>query len=189
MNVIYTGELVRIRPFRDLDEWMRVLAMPESTFNEFWGCWPWPEQTRRKDFEAAGMLDDDYSCFAIERLDTGECVGFEEYGRILLSKPNTWLGTIIAREHWGQGFGREAKLLNMCYLFENYPITSVWADTTDEHARAKAGLEACGMTLAGKHRNYLWKKGVVWHSPCYQILREQWEQLPIRGIVKRGART
>jgi RimJ/RimL family protein N-acetyltransferase len=165
---------------------MRVQSVPESSFNEFWGDWHWTEHEKRREFETGGMLGGDYSCFAIERLDTGECVGYEEYGIIRLSRPTTWLGTIIAREHWGQGFGREAKLLNMCHLFENYPIRSVWADTTDEHTRAKAGLEACGLRWVGEHRNYLWKQGVVWHSPCYQIMRSEWEQLPIRGIVIRG---
>jgi RimJ/RimL family protein N-acetyltransferase len=165
---------------------MSILEKPESTFNEFWGCWPWPEPTRRREFDPAGMLDDDYSCFAIERLDTGECVGFEEYGRITLNKPNTWLGTIIAREHQGLGFGREAKLLNLCYLFENYPLTMVWADTTDEHVRARAGLEAVGMRLAGRHNGYLYKRGELWPSPCYQIMREEWEEMTVRRTVIRG---
>ena len=102
------------------------------------------------------------------------------------ARTNTWLGTIIAREHWGKGFGREAKLLNLCYLFENYPIECVWSDTTDEHSRAKAGLEACGLKLAGKHYGYLYKGGRLLPSPCYRILRDEWEQLPIRQSVKRG---
>lgn len=187
MHVIYTGERTRIRPFHDRDEWMRVQSCLESNFNEFWGDWYWPEAEKRSEFEPGGMLATDaYSCFAIERLDTGEAVGFEEYGRISLGRPSTWLGTIIAREHWGNGFGREAKLLNMCHLFENFPITSIWADTTDEHSRARAGLLACGMQLAGRHDGYLWKQGRLWPSPCYQIMREDWEQLPIRQVVRRG---
>ncbi|MCB1219149.1 MAG: GNAT family N-acetyltransferase [Planctomycetales bacterium] len=187
MQVVYTGERTRIRPFRDLDEWMKVQGALESNFNEFWGDWHWAEAQKKKEFEPGGMLStDEYSCFAIERLDTGEAVGFEEYGAMNPARTNTWLGTIIAREHWGKGFGREAKLLNLCYLFENYPIECVWSDTTDEHSRAKAGLEACGLKLAGKHYGYLYKGGRLLPSPCYRILRDEWEQLPIRQSVKRG---
>ncbi|MCH7472585.1 hypothetical protein IIA79_06500, partial [bacterium] len=54
MHVIYTGKLVKLRPFKDVDEWLRIQNSQEASFNEHWGPWHWPEQEKRKDFEETG---------------------------------------------------------------------------------------------------------------------------------------
>jgi len=190
MNVIYTGELVRLRPFRDLAEWTALQREYEFFMSPFWGPWNWPEAKQARAFEEAGGLAvDKHTSFAIERLDTGECIGIEEHGGLSAGGLATWLGTCIAGKHHSRGFGREAKLLMLCHLFENFPLHSVYADTTGEHRRAQAGLEAVGMRQVGTYRACHWRAGNLVDVPLYQVMREEWEGLPIRGIVKRGSRT
>ena len=97
-----------------------------------------------------------------------------------------WFGTFILPEHRRQGFGIEAKLLAFCFLFENFPIRSVMSDTVANHTAARKGMEACGMQLEGWLRAAHQIDGQWYDVPWYRISREQWEKLPIRGIVKRG---
>lgn len=187
MHTTYTGERVRIRPFSSTEEWELIAANEQQELNEHWGVWHWPQAKIRKEFEKGGMLlTDSYSAFAIERLDTAELVGYEEYGAMASGKCGTWIGTFVIGKHRHNGFGIEAKLLNLTHLFENYPLRTVYADTTEEHSRARNGLDACGMKLVGMRRKAHWFKGRHIGVVQYQIMREEWEKLPIRGIVKRG---
>ena len=132
------------------------------------------------------LATDKYSQFAIERLDTGEVVGAEEYGAIKPDSISIWLGTEILRPHWSNGFGIEAKQLVLCYLFENFPLETVTADTCSPHVRAQRGLEACGMRYVGKYRGTHIKGGRYEDVYNYQIFREQWEQLDYKHKVVRG---
>lgn len=187
MHTIWTGERVRLRPFNDFDEYNQLGNECWIEPNDHWGPGWWPSGDRKKLYDSGGMLDlTKYSCFAVERLDTGELVGFEEFGRIRPGATSAWLGTEIRRAHWHNGFGIEAKLLMECFLFENFPILNVWADTLESHTRARNGLLACGMSYVGRKRGFFHTSGKYYDQVCYLITRAQWESLPIRQVVKRG---
>jgi RimJ/RimL family protein N-acetyltransferase len=188
MYTIYTGERVRLRPFKDDAEHRQAIGNSLGQPNDHWGPDHWSEPTRKKEFELAGMLDPGkYSHFAVERLDTGECVGWEEHGPLEPGRLATWLGTDIQRPHWHMGFGVEAKQLMLCYLFENFPLMTVRADTCSHHFRAQHGLEACGMRYIGCLRGAHYAHGVRYDIPQYQIFREEWEAVDYRHKVQRGA--
>ncbi len=187
MHVIYTGELVRLRPFHNMEEWLAIQREPEFYMSPFWGPFNWPEPALRSSFSNEGQLGlDGSSSFAIERLDSGELIGIEDYGPLSNGRLATWLGTCIVARHQGLGFGREAKLLNLCFLFENFPLESVFADTTGEHSRARAGLEACGFSHCGDYRACHWKAGRLIDVPNFQVMRRDWERMEIRKKLKRG---
>jgi len=187
MHNVYTGEKVRIRPFRDIDEMHRVMASENLEPNEHWGMWHYPLPEQRKDFADCGLMETaKYSCFAIERLDTGECIGYEEFGGLAPGKLGTWVGTFVFAEHRGNRFGVEAKQLAYCYIFENYPARMVFADTVSTHRGAQRGLELSGMRHIGTRRKAHYRKGEYVDVVLYQLLRSEWEQLPVRQYVKRG---
>jgi RimJ/RimL family protein N-acetyltransferase len=187
MYTHYTGERVLIRPFKDKAEYRYVMEHSTALPNDNWGPWHWPEAIAGTNFDESGLLSaDKYSQFAVERLDTGEVVGYEEYGPPEPAGISAWLGTEILRPHWSNGFGIEAKQLVLCYLFENFPLETVYADTCSPHVRAQRGLEACGMRYVGKFNGTHIKDGRYEDVYNYQIFREQWEQLDYRHTVKRG---
>jgi len=188
MHTIYTGKRVRLRPFASADEFVtlddKFMAVPST----YWGPNWRPRAERAAEFDATGLIDAmQYSAFAVERLDTGELIGLEEFGGVSPGRLYTWLGTFILDSHQRQGFGIEAKQLMLCYLFENLPLETVHAVTTSSHTRARAGLEASGMSLIGRKHRVLLVAGKRYDEVCYQISRAEWEQLPIRQVVKRGA--
>ncbi len=187
MYTIYIGELVRLRPFADDAEHSRAVAHAMSQPNDHWGPWHWSEPDRKEEFKPAGMLDPQkYSHFAVERLDTGELVGWEEYGPMEPGRLSTWLGTDIQRPHWHLGFGLEAKKLMLCYLFENYPLQTVTGDTCGHHVRAQRGLLDCGMHYIGSLRGMHYADGVRYDILQYQVFREEWLEQGYWRKVNRG---
>jgi RimJ/RimL family protein N-acetyltransferase len=188
MHAIYTGERTRLRPIRDKQE---ALALQEQVYwqsNTYWGPGWWPREKAVKGFEENGGLGGaaGENTFVIERLDTGEAVGTEDCGLWGAGSINGWFGTHLAPQHRALGFGREAKLLMLCYLFENFPVNHVGSDTVADHWPARRGMEACGMTLEGRRVAALKRDGLFYDVVWYGILRRDWEQLPIRDVVKRG---
>ena len=187
MHVIWTGERVRLRPFRDEEELCGLSHAINATPNAFWGPNHLPSPKLKRDFEPGGMLSPDGRCiFVIERLDTAEAVGIEI---CRLPSPGAIMGnagTLILEQHWHRGFGIEAKQLCFCFQFESAPVERIEAATLAHHTRARAGLLRSGMHCEGAILRYLFDSGKFHDCLLYAIFREEWEKLPIRGIVRRG---
>ena len=182
MQLSYTGELVRIRPFAGSDE-LAGLNAALNLEDEYWGRSWWPLQRMRESFDKHAMLDADlwFGFLAIDRLDTAELIGYEV---IQLPKPgviSAEIGTGILRRHWHRGFGREAKRLAMRLLFENCPLAAVTATTLAHHRRAIAGILAIGMRYEGSIRFSAFCQGRWAHKVKYVIFREEWERREARA--------
>jgi len=186
MHAIYTGSRIKLRPWRDREEYGRAVTETTLEPNPWWGPDWYPGS--KEYFDGAGMLHaKGHSSFALDMVDGGDWIGFEDCGGLSVAGLAAWVGTYILRHHQGQGYGTEAKQLMMCYLFENYPIQVVWADTVKTHRPARTSLERCGMRYFGCRRGAIVSNGKYTDQVFYRIFREQWEQLPIRQVVKRGA--
>jgi len=186
MQVIYSGERLRLRPFRDLAEYLPQLYESFDEPARFWPPKRCPIERRRKWFSETGGLDDRRGEFAIERLDSGQligCMSHSTYRPALCAN----IGTLISKAHRHRGYGVAAKQLMMCYLFENFPLLRVEATTLTHHLRARRGVELAGMSLDFSERRRCWSQGKLGTWVTYRIFREEWEQLPIRQVVKRGA--
>ncbi|MCB1186566.1 GNAT family N-acetyltransferase [bacterium] len=184
MITTYSGQLVRIRPFASEAEWAgftrEYAVMPNAhrgpqwyfanSALQVWNLFPTEETVCR---------------FAVDRLDTGELAGVITcgLGRWQLSG---FTGTGLLERHWHNGFGREAKLLASCHLFENFPIESLWSDTVATHSRAIAGLEAIGYRFAGILACAFPSQGEYEGQVWYQLLRKDWERMDYRQEVRRS---
>jgi RimJ/RimL family protein N-acetyltransferase len=187
MHTNWTGKLVRLRPWKDGDELfafnLRNNIEPNAVLGPIWYSLP----KERQLFEPTGGMDPQRICiFAIERLDTGEMIGLE--GTVFLRGTGlaAEVGTFIIATHRGQGFGCEAKLLAQCFLFESFPLERVGAWTLANHAKARRGLELCGMNYESRRRRCHFSQGRYVDRVHYVIFRERWEQLPVREYVRRG---
>ena len=188
MYNVYEGKLVRLRPFVSIDEF-RALSLEQGIeLNAHWGSWFWPLDQVKEDWKGSGLLGTgDYSSMAVERLDTGEMIGHEEYGLDFPHNPTGWIGTYIMRRHQGQRFGVEAKQLMMCFLFENFPLLRLYSDTVETHLGAARGLKLCGMHYEGRHSKRVIQGGRYVDTVIYGMSRAQWEAMPYRSQVKRSA--
>src|SRR5688500_918330 len=135
MHAIYTGRKVRLRPLKDKDEQVQLQLTCDQLPNEHWGPGWAPPALNLKGFDEHGGLEGGVgeNKFVIERLDTGVAVGMEWCGLFFPGAIAGWFGTDIAPEHRSLGFGKEAKLLMLCYLFENFPVHHIMSDTVADH--------------------------------------------------------
>jgi RimJ/RimL family protein N-acetyltransferase len=188
MHTHYTGKLVRLRPIAGKQEAMELQAAVRALPNAHWGPGWRPLASTAKAYADGGGLAGaaGENTFVIERLDTGEAVGFESCGLWAPGTTNGWFGTAIAPAHRSLGFGKEAKLLMFCFLFENFPVHRVGSDTVVDHWAARRGMEACGMKLEGYLRAAHMRNGQWYDVPWYVIFRRDWEHLPVRQYVQRG---
>jgi RimJ/RimL family protein N-acetyltransferase len=190
MHVEYTGERVKLRPFADAKELAALIAELTLQPHEFWPYNWWPQGEITKAFEDQGMIGGEgpqpWGFFAIERLDTRELIGFEIAVIPEAEVIHAEIGTVILERHWSNGFGREAKHLAMCFLFENFPLRRIDGGTIGTHTRAQAGMVAVGMTCEGEI-GHAFSMGHYHPAVHFEITLEEWEELPIRQTVKRGA--
>jgi len=188
MNVIYTGRKVRLRPQNTKEEVEALHMLVRQEPNAHWGPGWRPAAAIVKEWEEAGGMAGakGENTFIVERLDTGEAVGFEHCGLWGPGSIDGWFGTGIAPAHRNLGFGKEAKLLMLCFLFENFPVHRVGSDTVVTHIAARKGMEACSMKLEGYLRAAHLRNGQWYDVPWYVIFRRDWEKLDVRQYVKRG---
>jgi RimJ/RimL family protein N-acetyltransferase len=188
MYTTYIGRKVRLRPIKTKEQLVELALRCDREPNAHWGPGWFPTGAMTKGFDEHGMLEgvSGENCFAVERIDTGETVGLEFCGTFFPGSIGGWFGTDIAPEHRGLGFGKEAKLLMLCYLFENFPVHHIMSDTVADHQWARKGMEACGMSLLGRLTARLLREGQFYDVVWYGISRPEWEQLEVRQYVRRG---
>jgi RimJ/RimL family protein N-acetyltransferase len=188
MYNIYSGKTVRLRPWVSLDEYKALALEQGLELNPHWGSWFWPLDHFNKDWPGTGALGTgDYNSLAVERLDTGEVIGHEEYGLDLPGQPTGWVGTYIMSRHQGRRFGVEAKQLMFCLLFENFPLLKLYSDTVETHLGAARGLKLAGMRYEGRLSKWVVRGGSFVDSVLYGLRRAEWEAMPYRHQVRREA--
>ncbi len=187
MYTTYEGQQVRLRPFRDLGEASSVFAEENGTPNPHWGPYHEAAAEISGEFSDCALLPDNgRRILCVERLDTGEVVGYEEVGPLSLPRLVAWVGTFIRPAQQRRGFGMEAKRLMFCMLFENMPIESIMADTVATHQRARRGLELCGMRCIGQRPAVHYRHGRYEAVVYHQLLRSDWEAMDYRHHVRRS---
>ena len=88
-----------------------------------------------------------YGMWALERRDTGELIG-----RVGFIDPPGWpgfeLGWLLAREHWGRGYAREAATAALRHAFETLQRERVISLIRPQNLRSIALAEVLGYGLA-----------------------------------------
>ena len=90
--------------------------------------------------------------FAVDRLDTGEFIGFIGLSRIDFPAdftPCVDLGWRLAQAHWGQGFATEGAKACLIFAFKELGIPAVYAlapavNVPSERVMQKIGMEKVG---------------------------------------------
>ena len=87
-----------------------------------------------------------YGMWALERCDTGDLLG-----RVGFIDPPGWpgfeLGWLLAREHWGHGYAREAAAAALQHAFETLRRERVISLIRPQNGRSIALAEALGYGL------------------------------------------
>jgi RimJ/RimL family protein N-acetyltransferase len=161
--VLTTERLVMREPAEsDLDAVAAICADPEVM--RWLGSEPLDraESWRRMAYLVGHWRLRGFGQWALERRDTGECIG-----QAGLYRPEGWPGTevgwTLAREHWGGGFATEAARAALDWgwreLRDLERIVSVIAPSNE---RSTAVARRLGMTDSGERFDFRDHRHVVW---------------------------
>jgi ribosomal-protein-alanine N-acetyltransferase len=96
-------------------------------------------------------------------------------------------------DYWGGGYGTDALLLTVDYLFDWLDMHKVWLMTMSLNARVMRQMEKVNFRLEARYREATYASG-AWHDALvYGILRDEWpgraalvEQLKLRPRSTAG---
>ena len=89
--------------------------------------------------------------------------------------------TIFEPKYWNGGYGTEALMLFIGYLFEKMEIERVGLTTWSGNERMMAVGEKLGMQVEGRMRKCRYYDGYYYDSIRMGMLREEWETLKFRS--------
>jgi RimJ/RimL family protein N-acetyltransferase len=168
------GELIRLRaPERgDLPTFAKWVNDPEVT--EFLKPEP-PVSMEDEEAWYQELLRRPDKVFCIETKD-GKLIGNIGFHDLDWRDRRTILGIMIGeKEYWSRGYGTDAVLALLRYLFEELNMNRVSLIVDTDNARALRCYEKCGFHKEGVLREFRFKRGRYVDSMHMSILRREWE--------------
>ena len=171
------GTRVTLRPFRldDLTALRRWHADPQIT--RFWGA-RYPivaEHAFASDLAPGGRFTqfdaNGYFCICDE---SGRAIGRIDYEGLTLRQRMAELSILIGeKDAWSRGYGSEAIVLLLEWLFNDRGAHRVWLEVFPDNARAVRAYEKVGFVREGTLRETWFVEG-RWHDEhIYGILRQE----------------
>jgi len=174
-----TGEKVRLRAVErsDLPKMCQWLNDEEVMY--YWGH---PGSTtslaevERWFNEGLERSRQDRKTYIIETLD-GVAIGQISYEHLSMKNRNAELGIQIGeKEYWDKGYGTDAIMAFLNYLFNELQLHRVWLGTESYNARAQRCYEKCGFIREGVEREAAFVKGEYHDGISMSILRREFDQ-------------
>ena len=161
---------VRLRPVEDRD----VEFLYDRNNQDFMGAWQGFKYVSlasyKKRFAEGGFNNDKMQVLVIEK-------GRSRAGFMVadfLSDHVVNIGISLDADARGQGICREALALGVDYLFGNYAVERIEADTDAENQSAVTVLEGAGFVKEGTLRHRRFHHGAFHDSIFFSLLRKEW---------------
>lgn len=161
----FSGSLVRLRAMEpgDADAQYRWMNDLEVTTHLGWR-YPISSVAIAQRLEGAGTMTFANPRFSVERLDTGELVGYAGLRDVTPESRNGELDLVIGeRSAWGQGFGTDTADTVCRFGFERMGLHRVQLWVVSTHAAAIRAYEKAGFVREGVARDRFYKRG-AWHD-------------------------
>ncbi len=115
-----------------------------------------------------------YTGFGIQTKD-GTPIGTIGMGFLSAHHRHCMFGAQIGEpEYWGGGYGTDALLLMLDYVFDWLDYRKVWLGTMGLNARVIRQMAKVGFSLEARHRDFFFADGVWTEHLVYAMLREEW---------------
>ena len=96
-------------------------------------------------------------------------------------------GALIGeKEYWGKGYGTDAKMLLLDYIFNTLNLRKVCSGVIAYNKRSLHYSLHCGYKIEGRRRKHHFKKGRYWDLIELGLFKEEW--LPIWKRYKKTGR-
>ena len=167
------GKTVNLRVMEKED---LPLSAEWRNITDFWGGFESILQMSRADLEKMlANLSAEWKWFIVETKD-GSKVGFINHRPAGKAQE---LGYAILPSERGKGYGAEATLIMVDYLFLTIDIVRIQAHTGAGNKASQRVLEKAGFKREGTIRKVAFVKGEWTDSYLYGILREEWKDSKI----------
>ena len=143
-------ERLLLRGWRDEDAAPFLAMCQDPRVMEYFPALMLPNQAAQAVARQQHLLKRDGTCFwALERLRDRAFLGFcgvkpGPEGTPVADRPE--IGWRLGRNHWGQGYAREAAEASLAWMWVETPVPSVWAFTVPANARSRGLMDRLGMT-------------------------------------------
>ena len=86
-------------------------------------------------------------------------------------------GTIIGnKDYWGKGYGTEAKMLFLEFLFHQLNLRKIYSEVIGFNERSIKYSLKCGYVQEAIFPKHYYKDGQYWDKVVLALYREQWEE-------------
>ncbi|SDB81152.1 GNAT family N-acetyltransferase [Williamwhitmania taraxaci] len=122
------------------------------------------------------IFDDSVNLYlGICEKNTNKLIGYTNINNIDLRNAKAeWAGTFIGdKDFAGQGYGREASILMLSFLFSQYPIHKCYGRCLEEHPTTAKLFISLGFTQDGVLRDDVFKNGEFKNVLMFSILRDE----------------
>jgi len=181
MKFLLETARIRIRQFQesDLESFLEYRNDPEVARYQGWDV-PYPRE-RGMEFIAEmtskkATVKGEWFQAAIEEISTIEIVGDVAFF-LKKDNPQAYIGYTIARPHWRKGYGMEATLSLLDYLFGELDLHRVIAITDVENIASFHMLERIGFRREAHFVENSMSRGHWVSEYYYAMLKREWEQL------------
>jgi len=114
--------------------------------------------------------------YIIETLE-GVAIGRIVYEHLSMKDRNAELGIQIGeKDYWDKGYGTDAVMTLLNYLFNELQLHRVWLGTHSYNGRAHKCYEKCGFVREGVHRESAFVRGEYHDGIFMGILRREFNQ-------------
>ena len=85
-------------------------------------------------------------------------------------------GALIGeKEHWGNGYGTEAKILLLDFAFNTLNLHKLCSQVIAYNERSRRYSEKCGYKLEGIFKDHIFRRGQYWDVLNLAVFREDFE--------------
>ncbi len=181
--IFLVGRRVNLRPFSraDIPTLTRWINDPEV--RQFvLATLPFTEQQEEEWFNKLGKNNENI-VLGIETKD-GVLIGSMGIHRIEWRDRICTTGALIGeKEYWGKGYGTDAKMVLLDYIFNTLNLRKVCSGAIAYNKRSLHYSLHCGYKIEGRKRKQIFKKGRYWDLIELGLFKEEW--LPIWKKYKK----
>lgn len=175
--IFLVGKKVNLRPFAKADIPTLTRWINDPMVREFvLAVLPQTEQQEEEWFNKLGA-DDKNIVLGIETKE-GVLIGSMGIHRIEWRDGICTTGALIGeKEYWGKGYGTDAKMILLDYIFNTLNLRKVCSAVIAYNKRSLRYSLHCGYKIEGTRRKHIFKKGRFWDLIELGLFKEKW--LPI----------
>lgn len=181
--VFLSGKKVNLRPFSkdDVPAVTRWINDPEV--REFISM-TFPQTEKQEEDWVSKLGDDDKNIALCIETKDGKPIGVMGIHNINWVHRHCTTGAVIGeKDYWGKGYGTDAKMYLLDYIFNTLNLNRVGSNVIAYNKRSLRYSLHCGYKIEGRRRKMIFKKGRYWDLIDLGVFKQEW--LPIWKKYKK----